>query len=222
MQGSEQYNPIALQYSELFADENQLSISAYFKHINYPLSGKKVLDLGCGDGYDLSLLAKCSASLHGVDASEEMLRLAKQKNPQAEFKHGYFERIPYADHTFDVVLSKWAIQTSANIAPIYQEVHRVLKPQGVFQFLVSHPIRTFLEKKKHPKDYFKQEMVDSHIFKGQIVVRDPSHTMNEFLSPFFLQHFDLIAYEEGFDAGAEKVDGDTYPIFFIIKAIKRS
>ncbi len=221
MPSSKQYNPIAKQYSDIFAFENQLSINSYFNQIDFELTNKKLLDLGCGDGHDISLLSKQGAHTYGIDASEEMIMLAQKLNPNSQLTLGYFDEMPYQDHYFDIVMSKWALQTSAEIEPIYKEVNRVLKPHGIFMFLVSHPIRSFIEKKKNPKDYFQQEMVDSVLFQGKITVREPSHTMNEYLSHYFLKHFDLIGYEEGFDNGAEKIDGDTYPIFFIIKARKK-
>jgi ubiquinone/menaquinone biosynthesis C-methylase UbiE len=120
-----------------------------------------------------------------------------------------------------VVVSKWAIQTSPEIEPIYKEVARVLKPNGAFLFLACHPLRQFLEKKKHPKDYFKKEMVESILFGGKVVVQEPSHTMNEYLSPFFFEHFRLQGYFEGFDDAIEMVDGDTYPGFSIFRASRK-
>jgi len=42
--------------------------------------------------------------------------------------------------------------------------------------------------------------------------------LNEYLSSTFFEYFTLESYEEGYDSGAEKVDGDIYPNYFIIKA----
>jgi hypothetical protein len=103
----------------------------------------------------------------------------------------------------------------------YQEVHRVLKPRGTFLYLASHPLYQFLEKRKHPKDYFQKEMVEVKLFEGKIIIREPTHTLNEYLSAYFFQHFDLQAYEEGFDDSVKKIQGDTYPIFFILKSVKK-
>lgn len=219
-QDLKQYNGIASKYSNLFAKENELSIAAYFNQFDFNLKNKQLIDLGCGDGHDLHIFGKHGAVLHGVDASEEMVKRAKILNPTADIKVGYFENIPYPDNSFDIVVSKWAFQTSAEIEPIYKEVLRVLKPDGYFIFLTGHPTRQFIEKKKHPKDYFKKEIVESTLFGGKIIVKEPSHTMNEYLSPFFLNHFVLQDYKEGFDAGAEKVEEDIYPIFVIFKARK--
>src|SRR5579872_5334972 len=107
MQDSKQYNTIAQEYSDIFVEENQQSITAYFNHVDFDVKNKKILDLGCGDGYDLSLLGERGGLLHGIDASEAMLALAREKNPHAELKMGFFEDIPYSDETFDIVMSKW-------------------------------------------------------------------------------------------------------------------
>ena len=51
---AKQYNFFAKKYSEIFVENNQDSINAYFRHLDIPLKEKRILDLGCGDGYDLS------------------------------------------------------------------------------------------------------------------------------------------------------------------------
>ena len=216
-----QYDKFAETYSNTFAVANKKSISAYFSQIDFNLRGARLLDMGCGDGSDLRVFGKEGAVLSGVDASEEMVKLATARNPGADIKVGRFEALPFPDGHFDVVVSKWAIQTSPEIEPIYKEVARVLKPNGAFLFLACHPIRQFLEKKKHPKDYFKKEMVESILFGGKVVVQEPSHTMNEYLSPFFFEHFRLQGYFEGFDDAIEMVEGDTYPGFSIFRASRK-
>lgn len=215
---TKQYNNFAKKYSDIFVENNQDSITAYFRHLDIPLEGKRILDLGCGDGYDLSQIKFKGASIFGIDSSEKMIELAQQKNPEAIIKLGFFEQIPFSNHMFDVVISKWAFQTSAQIDPIYHEIARVMKPNGHLIYLSSHPIRQFIEKKCKCKNYFKKEIVESVFFDGQVTAKEPSHTLNEYLSPTFFKYFTLESYEEGFDSGAEKVDGDIYPSYFIIKA----
>lgn len=220
-QDSKQYNEKAQKYSEVFVENNQNSIHAYFRFLDFPLKGKSVLDLGCGDGYDLAQMQSRGAVIFGIDASEEMVKLAQQKNPEGMIKVGYFDQIPFPDQSFDVVVSKWAFQSSDHIEPIYREIIRVLKPGGQLIYLSSHPIRQFIEKKRKGKDYFKKEIVESVFFDGQVSVVEPSHTMNEYLSPKFFDYFTLEGYEEGYDDGAEKVDGDIYPSYFIVKAKRK-
>lgn len=214
-----QYNSVAKTFSELAEEHNKDSIQVYFRYLDFPLKEIKILDLGCGDGYDLSQLRlKDSPLLFGIDSSEEMVRRAQANNPDAMIKLGYCEDIPFEDHLFDVVISKWTFHTSPKIDPIYREIARVLKPQGKLIFLSSHPIRQFIEKKRKGKNYFKKELVESTFFDGMVTVKEPSHTLNEYLSPTFFEHFVIESYEEGNDSGSEKVEGDIYPTFFIIKA----
>lgn len=220
MQDSTQYNQFAQKYSDLNKAQNDESISTYFQFLDSVRPGNTILDMGCGAGYDLNFFHSKGLSLYGFDASEEMVKLAQSRNKNAAIKVGKFDSIPFESNVFDFVVSKWAIQTAADIEPIYKEVARVLKPGGEFVFLTGHPIRQFLEKKKSPKDYFEKEMVSSIIFGGQIILNEPTHTMNEYLSDFFLKNFQLLAYREAFEASGEKVNGDTYPMFFIIKAKK--
>ena len=219
---AKQYDAFAKKYSEVFVENNQESITAYFRHLDFSFEGKAVLDLGCGDGYDLSQIKLKKGEIFGVDASEEMVKLAQQKNPEGIIKVGFFEKIPFQDHLFDVVISKWALQTSTEIDPIYHEIARVMKPNAQLIYLSSHPIRQFIEKKRKNKDYFKKEIVESVFFDGQVIAKEPSHTLNEYLSPTFFKYFTLESYVEGYDSGAEKVDGDLYPSYFIIKARLRN
>jgi ubiquinone/menaquinone biosynthesis C-methylase UbiE len=219
---SEQYDGFAEKYSEVFFDNNQDSINVYFDYFDDSLKGKKVLDLGCGTGSDLAEMQSRGASIFGIDASKEMVRIARETLPDADIKVGVFENIPFPDQSFDIVISKWAFQTSPDIDPIYSEIARVLKPNGQLIYLSSHPVRQFIEKKRKAKNYFHKEIVESVFFDGQVTAREPSHTLNEYLSPAFFEQFSLESYEEGFDSGAEKVDGDIYPSYFILKAHRKS
>ncbi len=220
MQDLKQYNNFASTYSDLNRANNEDSIAEYFNLLSSLSSGKRILDMGCGAGFDLEFYGTKGLLLHGFDASDEMVKLSKMRNKDAEIKIGTFDDIPFESNYFDFVVSKWAIQTAFEIEPIYKEVLRVLKPGGEFVFLTGHPIRQFIEKKKSPKDYFKKEIVESIIFDGKIKLREPTHTMSEYLSDLFLSHFELIAYREAFENSGEKINDDTYPMYLILKARK--
>lgn len=216
------YDEFANHYSDIFLEENQISTNLYHAQFDMELRNKKFLDLGCGDGHDLNYFAAKGAIAHGIDASHPMVQLANKNTAgRAIVKEAYFESLPFTDHFFDVVGSKYALQASAQMDDIYKEVVRVLKPGGYFTFLVGHPIYQFMEKRKHPKNYFEKEIIDVKIFHGRIQIHEPTHTMEEFLSLYFLQHFDLLGYFERAEDSIDKVDGDIYPAFLLIKARKR-
>ena len=130
---------------------------------------------------------KLGANIYGLDTSEELLKIAEKKLSEVKLKVGLFENIPFEDNYFDAVLSKYAIMTSANMEPVFKEIHRVLKPGGMMMYLVTHPFRQFFEKKEGKTDYFEQKIVDSHILGNTITVKEPTHTMTEFLNDFLFK-----------------------------------
>lgn len=217
----EQFNGFAEKFSELVNQDHQDSGRAYFRYFDFPLKNQKLLDLGCGNGYDLAYMKSKGAIVYGLDTSEEMIQIAQKKVPSGQFKKSSCENIPFPDHFFDIVISKWTFQICPHIDPIYKEIARVLKPKGQLIFLSGHPIRQYMEKKQKKKDYFQKEVFHSVFFDGKVSIREYSHTLNEYLSPTFFELFSLESYEEGFDSLAEKVDGAIYPSYFIIKAKAR-
>jgi len=201
---------------------NDLSRAAYYSILeNIIFAGKTILDVGCGDGWDLKQLMKKEAICYGIDSSKALVNVAQKNIPSAKIIEGNMESLPYENSSFDVILSKYAIQTSTNVPLVLSEMDRVLKTGGTMVYLAVHPLRQFLEKKKHPKDYFEQEVVKSVFFGGSISANEPTHTLNEYLNPNFLRKYQINHFQEYKDfPSSEKVDGDEYPCFFVLKATK--
>ncbi len=221
---SKQYNNLAKTFSEVQdqgENSNRDNRQKFYDQINFIKSGTKLLDLGCGDGLDLVYYKSLGAEAFGIDASKELINIAQQRLPESDIRVAVFEKIPHKDGYFDVVLSKYAIQTSAKLKPIFREILRVLKPGGVLMYLVTHPFRQYFEKKDSRADYFERKIVDSLILNNQILVKEPSHTMNDYLDEFLFDNFDVQLYREYWDASAEQIDGKKYPGYFILKAKKR-
>lgn len=109
-----------------------------------PLSGKRILDLGCGGGQSLIAAAKQGAIAIGVDISLEQLafarRLVEQEDIKVEFKHGDLAELAFqrAD-SVDIVFSAHALQYVPDLNRVFRQVHRVLKPQASFVFSLPHP-----------------------------------------------------------------------------------
>lgn len=183
----------------------------------------RILDLGCGAGDDLKFFENKGFLCAGVDSSKEMCKISGSRIPKADIRNENFTcRMSFKDQYFQLIISKWAMQTAGNILPIHKEVYRLLESGGYYGFLVVHPLRQFLEKKHQKKDYFKKEIVESHIFDKQIIVYEPTHTMKEYLSPWFLKHFALIHLHEGYEfPAAEQIGGDVYPTYLIVIARKK-
>ncbi|MFO0743805.1 MAG: class I SAM-dependent methyltransferase [Candidatus Paceibacterota bacterium] len=219
-----QYNPVVDSYSEQINEMNKKSNSEFrdaFESIK--LNGVNVVEFGCGAGDLISYIKDHGLKYSGIDSSEEMINSIKQKfSTDVNVKVGDFTKTTFTKKSFDLVFSKWAIQTIDNVDLAYKESVRLLKDDGFLLFLVVHPIRHFLEKKKKGKNYFTQELVESVIFSGTITVREPSHTVSEYFSDYFLQNFNLLKVHESYEfPGAEQINGDIYPTHLLYIAQKK-
>lgn len=102
--------------------------------------GEVVLDLGCGAGVDVFLVAKKVGSkgiVIGLDMTDEMLDKAGENAKKAgitnvEFKKGEIENMPIESNSIDLVISNCVINLVPDKKKAYQEIYRVLKPEGRF------------------------------------------------------------------------------------------
>lgn len=117
--------------------------------------GEKFLDVGCGNG---SLVFKASEKfneVYGVDISESRIKEAKQRadelfNGSDKFHFAACninERIDFTDNTFDAAASIAVIEHVFDPYFIVSEVHRVLKPGGVF--VAEVPNIAYLKQRIH-------------------------------------------------------------------------
>lgn len=86
----------------------------------------KILDLGCGSAAISSQLG--GNTVYGLDVNPSLLRLAEEKG--VVVKEGAFERMPFDDSFFDVVLSIDSIEHVASRERAINEIKRVLKKEG--------------------------------------------------------------------------------------------
>lgn len=104
---------------------------------NNPKPSYKILDLACGTGIYLKRQAHCfkasNIHWHGLDASEDMLTKAKEKVEGAAFELGRAESMPYEDETFDFIINNYAFHHFVEKEKALDEIHRVLKKDGVFK-----------------------------------------------------------------------------------------
>lgn len=97
--------------------------------------GERVLDLGCGDGYLLSLLQERRAVAIGVDRSEAELALARRRGAIAVA--GEAARLPCGDAAFSLVVSHLAFSVMEDAGAIAAELDRVLDRRGRFAAIVG-------------------------------------------------------------------------------------
>ncbi len=100
----------------------------------------RAVDIGCGPGYLVALLAKNSMGLHvtGLDLSEEMLEQALAHTQavgvenKVVFKIGDAGQLPFEDHSVDLVVSSLSLHHWWDPIDVMNEIARVLRPGGAF------------------------------------------------------------------------------------------
>jgi len=106
------------------------------------LSGRWVLELGCGYGGELLGLTKRGAKAVGLDITAARLHQAVKNAPAAGFVRGDADRLPFADESFYAVIGN-AVLLHLHRERTMAELRRVLKPGGVAIFLeplTGHPL----------------------------------------------------------------------------------
>jgi trans-aconitate methyltransferase len=94
-----------------------------------PQPGERILDLGCGDGILTAKIAAAGAMVVGVDASEDMVRTARDRGLDAHVGNG--EALAFGPE-FDAAFSNAALHWMLDGAAVAAGVHRALKPGARF------------------------------------------------------------------------------------------
>lgn len=106
------------------------------------LSGKKVLEIGCGLGAHSEMLARAGAELTSIDLSPVSVEATKRrfalKNLKGNIQVADAENLPFTDESFDYVWSWGVIHHSPNTVKCAQEITRVLKPGGQLGIMLYH------------------------------------------------------------------------------------
>lgn len=101
--------------------------------------GHRVLDVACGTGIlarEASARAGTSGAVVGLDISRAMLEAARRIAPELEWRHGTAEALPFADGSFDVVVSQFGLMFFGDRTAALREAIRVLTPGGRLAFAV--------------------------------------------------------------------------------------
>lgn len=69
------------------------------KKITQKIKGKKVLDIGCGIGTHSKIFAMKGAKVYGIDISEEMIKIAKSRSPNCDFRVADMKELPFKNNT---------------------------------------------------------------------------------------------------------------------------
>jgi SAM-dependent methyltransferase len=117
----------AAEFASLAEPTNCREYVAMHQHLEVG-RGVRLLDVACGSGLAIELAAARGASCSGIDASERLVAVARDRTPESDIRVGDMHALPWADDAFDVVTSFRGIWGTTPDA--VAEVRRVLRPGG--------------------------------------------------------------------------------------------
>ncbi|UCE79707.1 MAG: class I SAM-dependent methyltransferase [Nitrospiraceae bacterium] len=128
--GTEEY----FNYYDTLREANESLEFSYELHEYKDFAGKKVLDVGSGNGYVLSKYAREGAEVYGVDITRTAVDLCHKRfellGLRGNFSVTNAEVLPFKDNTFDCVCSMGVLHHTPDTGKAVSEIHRVLKRGG--------------------------------------------------------------------------------------------
>src|SRR6185436_12797689 len=99
--------------------------------------GKKILESGCGTGRWMAYFEKLGNQAYGIDDSPGPLAMARRHDPDMRLVRGNALHTPFPDNTFDASFSSYVAEHfEEGPEELFREIHRVLKPGGLFFVVV--------------------------------------------------------------------------------------
>lgn len=146
------------------------------------LNVKKILDLGCGEGFIVKYLISKNKdlSIEGIDINEQVIETARQLCPNAVFRKGDICNIDYPDKSFDLILGIEVLEHLVNPEIVIRQAKRISRRHCIF----SVPL----------EPYFRI----CNLLRGKNILRwgnPPEHLWNWSFRQFnslLLNHFDKI------------------------------
>ncbi len=163
-----------LQHRESRDNPNHTMENPVILDLLGPVSGARILDLGCGDGrLGRNVLDRGAASYFGVDGSPKMVALAKENlfGSAAQVLREDIRAWTYPQEAFEVVLSRLALHYIEDLDGVLREIRGCLIPGGRFIFSVEHPVLTSCDKALPPGTIRQDWIVDNYFNTGHRVTR---------------------------------------------------
>ncbi|MFE2140671.1 class I SAM-dependent methyltransferase [Streptomyces sp. NPDC059456] len=178
-------------FAEAYAAENENSlVNAYYERpamlaLAGDVTGRRILDAGCGSGPLSAALRDRGAVVTGIDVSAGMLALARRRLGDDAALHlaDLRDPLPFDDGAFDDVVASLVLHYLEDWGPALAELRRVLRPGGRLIASVDHPFVAYTIHDPRP-DYFATTSYGfDWTFGGRTVPmrfwRKPLHAMAE-------------------------------------------
>lgn len=128
-QASSVYDKIAEPYAKEFSKPSEY-IDEFLALLP---KNAKILDVGCGVGVDAGYMASEGLEVIGIDLSKEMLKLARQKFPQIDFRQQDIRKLDFPPNSFDGILASCSLIhiPKKDVPALLKRFYQILNKDGV-------------------------------------------------------------------------------------------
>jgi ubiquinone/menaquinone biosynthesis C-methylase UbiE len=182
--GYEEDPPMALSLAD--SDEpNRFYIQLYHRIATQTdLTGKRVLEVGCGHGGGASYLTRTlhPSSYTGLDLNRAAVTFCRKRHNLLgiEFVHGNAEKLPFPDQSFDAVINLESSAAYPHFSRFLTEVARVLRPRGHFLYADLRPRNSISQWEETlaaaPMRMLSQKDINAQVLRG--LVKNKPRTLN--------------------------------------------
>ena len=148
------------------------------------LSGRDVLEIGCGTGVHARLLAAAGARLTAVDLTPTAVELTRRRLELAGLKgdvrEADAEALPFEDASFDFVWSWGVIHHSERTDAVIAEIARVLRPDGRLALMVYH---------RNSITFWIDYVLHRGVLRGGLLRESPDELANRWSDGVIARHY---------------------------------
>lgn len=137
---------------------HQRLLKAY--HVAAPFVKGDVLELGCGEGRGIELIAKHADSYLALDKIPEVINTLAEKFPNHQFKQALFPPVDLPNERFDTIVNFQVIEHIKDDYLFLKEIARLLKPGGIAITSTPNSKMTLSRNPWHTREYTGNELSD--------------------------------------------------------------
>ena len=141
----EVHTRMAASYDRLephFRPENRGKVRRVLEGLARRCGRERLLDLGCGTGFIVTLACDLFREVHGLDVTQAMLDRVDTSSGNITLHCQNAEELPFENDTFNLVTAYSFLHHLEDYRPVLAEAYRVLKPGGIF-YVDLEPNRLF-------------------------------------------------------------------------------
>lgn len=188
------------------------------------------LDVGCGEGRFCRMLSSRGISATGIDPTKGLLQRARSLDPQGNYQEAYGESLPFADKSFDLVVSYLTLIDIEGAEAAIAEMARVLKPGGTLLIANLNSFATAnggegwitSDHKGQPHfriDNYHEERADWVSWRG-VSIRNWHRPMSAYMRWFLSHGLTMVHFDEPLPVGGDAKRQEWYrrvPYFVVME-----